>query len=276
MIYVDIGGKGPGLVPAEQALVPASDRGFLYGDGLFETVLARHGELPLLPLHLDRMAASARALAIPFDRGHSARAAAAVVDSLPGDGDCDYAVRITLTRGSNGARGYLAPPDPVPTLTVTAAEYRRSGGPMSAVTARFRTDENSPLAGHKSTSALDKVLARSEAARTGCDEAILLNRAGRVAEGSFTNIFMVRQGLWLTPPLTEGCLPGVMRSRVLALTGGIEWRIAPDDLFRCDGVYLTNAILGCVPLGALDGRSLPWGDPPPFAGRLWERRSAAK
>lgn len=267
LFFLDVAGRGPGLVPRAEAVVPVGDRGFLYGDGLFETMLMRGGEVPLLSLHLARMRVSARMLSIPFDPDRAAEACMSLVRTL--DATREHVIRLTLSRGPAGQRGYQPPPDPTPTLMIAASPYQRPAGPLSAITASFRIHENSPLAAHKSLSALEKVLAKSEAARTGCDEAILLNQAGRVAEGAATNLFIVRQGLWMTPPLTDGCLPGVMRQRVLDLTGGLEWKITPADLFRCDGVYLTNAVQGCLPLAALDGRGLPWGTPPPFLHRLW-------
>jgi branched-chain amino acid aminotransferase len=270
-IYLDVGGRGPGLVNHTEALIPAGDRGFLFGDGIFETALLRGGEVPLLPLHLQRMSASARALGIPFDL-EKIRAAAQAVAGANADGGGEFALRITLSRGQAGVRGYQPPPDPVPTLMVVGTPYTRPSGPLSAVTASFRVNPGSPLTGHKTLSALEQVLAKMEAQRAGCDEVLLLNTAGRVAEGAAANLFIVRQGLWLTPPLTDGCLPGVMRQRVLTLSGGIEWPITVDDLFHCDGVYLTNAVNGCLPLAALDGRFLPWGAEPPFRDRLFEWR----
>ncbi|HYF96179.1 MAG TPA: aminotransferase class IV [Symbiobacteriaceae bacterium] len=271
-LYLDIGGRGPGLVPEEQALVPVADRGFCYGDGLFETMLLIDGEIGLLPLHLERMTGSARALGIPFDSGHARQGIQAVVEAIRDSARGEHFLRMTLTRGSAGPRGYQPPPDPAPTLVIAIAPFRRPGGPMSAITSSYRVGEHSPLAAHKTISALDKVLARGEAFRAGCDEAVMLNLQGRVAEGAASNLFIVRKGLWMTPPLADGCLPGIMRQRVLALTGGVQWRIAPEDLFRCDGVYLTNALMGCMPLAALDGRGLPWGDPPAFHHRLWTLR----
>jgi branched-chain amino acid aminotransferase len=279
LYYLDIGGRGPGLVPRAEALIPVGDRGFLYGDGLFETMLMRGGEIPLLPLHLARMRASARALGIPFDPDRAGQACIDLVSAVrtaeaSGGGNtagAEFVVRLTLSRGPAGKRGYQPPPDPAPTTMVAVAPYQRPTGPLSAITASFRIHENSPLTAHKSLSALEKVLAKSEAAQSGCDEALLLNQAGRIAEGAATNLFIVRQGLWMTPPLTDGCLPGVMRQRILNLTHGLEWKITPADLFRCDGAYLTNAVQGCLPLAALDGRGLPWGSPPPFLHRLWTR-----
>lgn len=268
MLYLDRGGRGPGLIPAGDASLPATDRGFLYGDGLFETVLVRDGAMPLLPWHLERLTGSARALDIPADPDRVREG----VQALAG-ADCatgEFALRVTLTRGTTAKRGYEPAPDSEPTLLISAAPYHRPSGPLSAVTASGRVCPDSCLTRHKTISALEKVVARGEAARAGCDEALLLNTTGRIAEGAAANLFVVRQGLWLTPPLSEGCLPGVMRRRVMELTHAVEWPLQPDDLFRSEGVYLTNALIGCLPLAALDGRGLPWGSAPPFVSRLFE------
>lgn len=269
-MYVNIGGQGPGLVPREQAVIPVADRGFLYGDGLFETVLVRGGQLPLLPLHLQRLESSARELSIPVRPDEVERAARELAATL--DPAVEHAMRITLSRGSAGPRGYQPPPEPRPTLVIAATPYIRPSGPLSAVTASMRINPDSPNARHKSQSCLEKVMARGEAARAGCDEALLLNLAGRVTEATASNLFIVRQGLWMTPPLADGCLPGVMRRRVMSLTGAVEWKLTTLDLRRCDAVYLTNALMGCLPLAALDGQGLPWGPEPGFAGKLFAER----
>jgi len=227
----------------------------------------RDGRVPLLPLHLERLAASAGALQIPMDPDRVRAAALELVAALPAAGE--FVLRITLSRGANGARGYLPPREAHPTLMIRGSAYSRPAGPLSAVTASIRINPDSPTARYKTLSALEKVLARAEAARAGCDEALLLNLEGRVAEASSSNLFIVRQGLWMTPPLADGCLPGVMRRRVMSLTGAVEWKVTPADLRRCEGVYLTNALAGCLPLAALDGHGLPWGPSPRFVDRLF-------
>ncbi|HLN64873.1 MAG TPA: aminotransferase class IV [Symbiobacteriaceae bacterium] len=268
MIYLDLGGMGPGLVRAEAARIPANDRGFLYGDGLFETMLVRGGQIPLLPWHLERLSESAAALGIPFDlAGVQAGIAALVAAAATGDGE--FAMRLTLSRGPADQPGYEPSRHARPTLMITCRQYRRPEGPLSAVLAKVATNPQSPVARHKTLSALEKVMARAEAGRAGCDEALLLTPDGHIAEGSYTNLFIVRQGLWLTPPLADGCLPGVMRRRVMELTHAVEWSVTPDDLFRCEQVYLTNALIGCLPMAALDGRGLPWAGAPAGHDRLF-------
>lgn len=268
MIYLDLGGTGPGLVRAQEARIPADDRGFLYGDGLFETMLVRGGQIPLLPWHLERLSQSAGALGIPFDAAGAQAGIAALVEAAAA-GEGEFALRLTLSRGPADRPGYEPTQHARPTLLITCRPYRRSSGPLSAVMASVRTNPQSPVVRHKTLSALEKVLARAEAARSGCDEALLLTPSGHIAEGSYTNLFVVRQGLWLTPPIADGCLPGVMRRRVMEVTNAVEWSITPDDLFRCERVYLTNALMGCIPMAALDGRGLPWAGPPAGHDRLF-------
>jgi branched-chain amino acid aminotransferase len=268
LIFIDVGGRGPGLVPPEKALLPYNDRGFLYGDGLFETLLLTEGRIPLLPLHLLRLETSAAQLGIPFNAARARAGVAAVADTCSPTGE--YAMRLTLTRGPAEQRSYQPPQEPTPTLVIAAHAYRRPGGPLSAVTAPWRVNADSTLAKHKTLSALEKVLARAHASTAGCDEALLLNTAGRVAEGAASNLFAVKKGLWLTPALSEGCLPGVMRRRVIDLTHAVEWRLTPEDLYQADAVYLTNALMGCLPLAALDGRGLPWAERPACWDQLFK------
>jgi len=253
MIYLDVGGRGPGLVPPEQAMIPVGDRGLLYGDGLFETLLFAGGTVRNLDAHLERLSGSAATLGIPCDLAHVERAIILVAEGSVSD----LAVRVTLTRGGAGRRGYEPPPYASPTLMVTAAAYQRPTGPLRAITAtQVRVNPNSPLSRHKSLSALEKVLARAEASQAGCHEAILLNIHGRVAEGAASNLFLRRGDRWLTPPLTEGCLPGIMRRQVMRERGAAEAPLRVTDLLNADGVYLTNALMGCIPLAELDGQPL--------------------
>ena len=111
---------------------------------------------------------------------------------------------------------------------------------------------------------LDNILARREAERRGADEALLLNTAGRLAEASAANLFAVLGGRLLTPPLSDGALPGVMRADVMERQGGRESPLAPDDLSRASEAFLTNS-LGIRPLVAVDGVPLGTDRPGPVA-----------
>lgn len=266
MIYIDTGGHGGRLVHQENASVHVWDRGFNYGDGLFETMLAHNGQVPLLDWHLERLTDSARALGIAWER-LDLRAGVAAAARSAGAGE--HAIRLTLSRGLADRRGYEPDAHTPPTLVVMSSAYRRPESPFSLHTASLRVNPDSPLARHKTLSALEKVLARAEAARAGASDALMLNLHGRVAEGAATNLFIRRGSRWLTPALSEGCLAGIMRRRVIGLTQAEETQLAPEDLLECDGVYLTSALLGCVPVRSLDGIDLPRCTAPSFAVDLF-------
>jgi branched-chain amino acid aminotransferase len=117
-----------------------------------------------------------------------------------------------------------------------------------------RRNEYSPLAGIKSINYLDNILARQEAVTRGANEAILLNTQGRVAESCAANLFIVKNGRMVTPPLEDGALPGVMRAAVLNAYNGVQSSITAEDLKTADGIFLTNS-LGIRTVASIDGKA---------------------
>lgn len=233
------------------------DRGLLYGDGLFETMLVRGGRVPLLRRHLDRLAESASLidLTLPPDVADRVASDAAAL----GDG----AIRLTVTRGT-GRRGYDPPPDAQPTVLVQASPYSPPSRPWRAVIAQgVRANPASILWRIKSLSALEKVMARTEAVRAGADEALLLNGEGALAEGAATNLFLVIGDEAVTPPLSAGCLPGVARG-VMLERGARERTLHLTSLQDATEAFLTNALAGVIPLVSI-------GDTPFSPGPVTER-----
>lgn len=242
------------LREAADPAIPASDRGLLLGDGLFETLALREGRPRRLAAHLARLRQGAALLELPppgVDLGAAMEALAAANSIAEGS------LRLTLTRGS-GPRGIAPPETPDPTLLITVAPAVAPAAVRQAVIARgTRRNEHSPLAQVKSLNALDAVLARLEARRRGADEAILLNTAGRVAEASAANLFALLEGrLLLTPPLAEGVLPGVMRAAILERGAAEEAPLTVKDLQRAEAILLTSA-LGLRGIRRLEERELP-------------------
>lgn len=241
-----------GLIAAEAARIAPSDRGFTLGDGLFETLAVHGGEMARLPAHLARLAAGARVLGLPVPPFDLPQVATAL---LQANGLSDAVLRLTLTRGT-GPRGVLPPAQPSPTLLVTAAPMAAPAGPARLVVATVtRRNEHSPLSRIKSLNYLDNILARQEAQARGADDALLLNTQGRVAESTIANVFLVLEGALVTPPLSEGALPGVMRAEILA-RGAAERPIAVDDLAAASEVFLTSS-LGVRSVRKVAGRALP-------------------
>lgn len=263
MIYLD-----GAFVHPREAKVAALDRGLLFGRGVFETFRAREGRVFRLDRHAERLRAGCALLGIdpPLTAEQVERA---VLELTRRCGLSDARVRLTVTAGPEGG--------PASTLMTARAaddytpELHERGA--SVVVATVRRNETSPLSRVKSLQCLDSLLAREDARRRGADEALLLNTSGRLAEGAFTNVFLVRGGQLTTPPISEGALPGIARGAVLelALRSGLAVREAPvalEDALAADEAFLTNAVAGILPLTVIDGRPVGAGRPGSLTLRL--------
>jgi len=250
------------LVDEGAARVSARDHGFLVGDGVFETLRVYAGEPFDLEEHLARLAESAAAMGLELGGHDLARAAR---DVLEVNALADARMRITVTSG--GGPAGLARGGGPPTVLVVAAPLTPWPPTSSAIVSRVRRDEHSPLAGVKTISLAESVVALAEARAAGADEALLLNLAGDVCEATTANVFAVRDGVPVTPPLDSGCLAGITREHVLAL-GGEERALAPEDVRGADEAFLTSSTREVQPLVAIDGRPVGDGRPGPVTGRL--------
>lgn len=243
---------GTTLVEETDATVSPFDRGFTLGDGLFETLRVKAGKVLRLEAHLARLAAGADVLGMPLP---AIDLALALARTAAGNGLGEGVLRLTLTRGI-GPRGVLPPAEPKPTLVIAAAPLSPPLPAARLVIAQgTRRNDRSPLARVKSLNYLDGILARQEAARRGADDAILLNTRDGVAETSIANLFAVIDGTLVTPPLSEGVLPGVMRAQVIT-AGAWERPLTAGDLARADEILLTSA-LGIRSVATLEGASIP-------------------
>ncbi len=254
------------IVPASGA-VDATDRGVLLGDGIFETLAMLGGRPKLLDRHLARLSDGAKILGIPL---HADRAGLEdAIRALAADGAVEEgAVRITLLRGS-GPRGVAPPADVAPTLLVAVtAMHVGIANPVEAVIAKTtRRNERSPASRLKTTNYLDAILASREAMEAGADDAIMLNTRDAVAEATSANVFCVIGGDLVTPPISDGALPGVMRERIMVQETVIERTLTTDDLGRATEIILTSS-LSVRPVTVLDGQPVADGAPGPVAARL--------
>ncbi len=256
------------LVPADRAFVQADDRGLLHGRGLFETFRARGGRVLAIERHVERLRSGATLLGIPLSLSPP-ELERAVADLTRRLDQPDARVRLTVSAGIEGG-------PPTTLLTAKpATDYPPSlyEQGASAVFATVRRNETSPLCRVKSLNCLDNVLAREEARARGADEALLRNMRGRLAEGAFTNVFVVKDGELLTPAVADGALPGVARSIVFDLAAALGLRareasLRPVDLMRADEAFLTNAIAGVLPLTRVEGRAIGAGRPGPVTQTL--------
>lgn len=247
------------LSDAATARIDPADRGFTLGDGLFETIAVRRNAVRHLAAHLRRLREGAAVLGIPLP-GDDNDLAAKIGDCITANGLKDAVVRVTLTRGI-GARGIVPPANPSPTLMITAAPLPDPAGPAKVIVAKVtRRNEHSPLARIKHLNYLDNILARREAQGAGADDAILLNTAGNVAESTVANVFILVDGFMLTPPVTDGALPGIMRGEAIKLARAEERTITVEMLTRAAEVFLTNA-LGVRAVTHIDGNPVGDGEP---------------
>ncbi|MFN3958371.1 MAG: aminotransferase class IV [Parvularculaceae bacterium] len=238
------------LVEAGGAL-SAADRGFLIGDGVFETLLVENGRPAFLGAHLARLRRGAAALEMDadLDEADLRRAFRDLAARIGGAGRA--AGRITLSR-VGGARGLLASPDARTQKLVTLAPLRAPPRDVRAVIAEGRRFSGAPTNGFKCVGAYAaNMLARMEAARAGAGEAIMLNELGRVACASAANLFLIDGEALVTPPESEGAMPGVTRALLIALAQelGVEVQIRPIEASSLTGASLlfTNCLIGVAP-----------------------------
>jgi branched-chain amino acid aminotransferase len=282
------------IVPAGSPALSVFDRGFLLGDGIFETLRARRGVAIELDEHLERLRESALPLGIrlPADDSTIVAGISALLkaEGLAGDASAgshpgDAAMRITVSRGASMIRG-LAPmaPENDPTTVIIAWAHTgadpavlRDG--LSLITSSVRRDPGSPLAGVKSTSRAESVYARIEAERAGADDALILDTTGHVSEATSANVFAIRRGRLLTPPLGSGCLAGTTRSWLLAHAGGHDLEPEEDeltraDLLHADEVFLSSSVAGVIPVRSLDDEEIGRGSAGPITIALRDAREA--
>jgi branched-subunit amino acid aminotransferase/4-amino-4-deoxychorismate lyase len=236
--------------------VSPADRGLTCGLGLFETLLAVDGAAVALDLHLARMTAGAARLGWAVDFNALTAALPELLQR------CDLTrgrarVRIALTAGAGELRDIGLGNDS--RLWMTAAPCPLPPASMSLVTAPFPRHERSPLAGLKCASYAENLIALDHARRAGADEALFLNTRGALCEAATANLFLVKSGRVLTPPLSSGCLPGTMRQRVMQAVRVTEVDLTEAALAEADELFLSSATRGVVPVLRVDGRSFPAG-----------------
>jgi aminodeoxychorismate lyase len=247
------------FVPEEKAVVSVFDRGFLYGDGLFETICVFNGEPFRWREHIERLRAGAQFLKIklPFSVSRLQIVANQLVQE---NGMPDCLLRLTLSRGI-GAAGYSPANACEPTLAIALRPVPKSDDAhppqWKLVSSSFRVVAADPLGRFKTCNKLPQILARAEADEAGADEALLLNTNGYVAEGTSSNVFWIKGGAIYTPPVAAGILPGVTRSVVFELAAKLgvairEKNIRFKDLGRMDGVFLSLTSWGIVEATSLD------------------------
>jgi branched-chain amino acid aminotransferase len=249
------------FLPEAQAVVSVNDRGFLLGDGLFETMRVVGGKPFRFAQHLERMTRGADFLKIklPFTPKELEKFGAQLIEQ---NKISDAILRVTLTRGA-GERGYSFNGECKPTVVMTlhAAPLLENQVEWNLVTSSFRIPAVDPLSSFKTTSKILHVMARAEAKEKGADETLLINTNGEVAETASGNLFWVYDEKICTVPTGRGVLPGITRAVVLEIcqTIGLQVNkrvIKPEALRNSQGIFVTQSALGIIPVSVFDGESV--------------------
>lgn len=283
-VYIYMNGT---IAPEDKARVSVFDRGFNYGDGLFETMKARQAAVLFLREHLDRLKEGAGALGIPQKtlKGLDADIRRGAIRDLlrkNGLGDALSRIKIIVTRGEGDMPASGAPARPTTVMVCKpidekAVSMRQKMGVKAVVV----TDIRPAIPWVKSLNYLPNILARAEAEKKGAYEAIFTGADSSLLEGASTNLFLVEGGRVKTPPVlrrgaVEGVLPGIVRGKVMELASreGIKVVESPlylEDLAKAQEAFLTNSIIDIVPLLSVDSRPVGGGKPGPVTRILQER-----
>ena len=264
---------------AAHAVVPVFDHGFLFGEGVYETLRTYHAVPFLYDRHLRRLRQSAALMALPVPftdadvLAEIHRTMAAHAGALP-----EAYIRILLTRGV-GDLSYNPATCPAPTVVIIVKPFQ--GHPERTFTQGIRVSlvsirRNHPLALNpmiKSNNLINNALAMQEAIRSDAEEALMRNQSGEIVECSQSNFFLVRDGAVLTPPLAAGLLPGITRELVMELADELgvparEERLTPDDLRTADEAFITGTTREVTPVVRVDDLVIAGGTPGEISRRL--------
>jgi len=271
-VFVD--GK---FVDEKKAVVSVFDHGLLYGDGVFEGIRAYNGRVFKLSEHVDRLFYSAKAILLKIPMSHRA-ICEAVRAACKRNKIRDGYIRLVVTRGA-GTLGLDPNRCSNPQVIIIADKiqlypetfYKKGLEIVTVPTTRNHTNAVNPAI--KSLNYLNNILAKIEAINAGCVEAIMLNSQGFVAECTGDNVFMLKGGQLLTPPLAAGALYGITRSVAIELAEslGIEAKepnLTRYDLYNADEVFITGTAAEVVPVVKIDGRQIGSGKPGKLTKKL--------
>ena len=252
------------------AKISVFDHGLLYGDGVFEGIRAYHGRVFKLKEHIDRLFCSAKAILLEIPMSH-AQIMRAVVETCRENKIRDGYIRLVVTRGA-GTLGLNPNRCKNPSVIIIAgsiqlyppALYQRGMDIVTVPTTRNLHSALNPAI--KSLNYLNNVLAKIEANNSGCEEAVMLNAEGFVAECTGDNLFIVKNGELFTPPLSAGALYGITRLTVIELAQESGLKVSEPnltlyDLFNADEFFLTGTGAEIVPVVKIDGRVIGTGKP---------------
>ncbi|MBL0212915.1 MAG: aminotransferase class IV [Myxococcales bacterium] len=243
------------VVEPATASISVFDRGLLFGDGCFEVLRTWHGHAVELEAHLDRLGASAATLQLRMLSRTELTAAVERTLAAAGE-EGEHRIRIVVTRGPGGLAAETASLGPGRAIVIVEPLGAQPTELSAAIVDWPLAPRRGPA--HKTLAYLDHVIARDLARAAGADEAIRLGADGRAVEGATSTLYAVLAGTVVTPPLTSGILPGIVRERVLAACATLaiplrESTLAVAELRGADEIFASSSLRGVVPITRLDG-----------------------
>jgi branched-chain amino acid aminotransferase len=249
MAFINVNGK---MVPADLPVLTADNRGYRYGDGLFETIKVKEGEVQLNQLHFERMFSGAALLQYELPAFITAASLEEEINALCRKNNCEKLARVRLSvyRGSGGLydgdnkAGYIIECWP---LEERLTRLNENGLVIDIFQDAAKGCD--VFANLKSTSLMTYVMATQYAKKNKLNDALILNVHGRIADSTIANVFIMKNGIISTPALSEGCIAGVMRKHLLDQISRVGYKVSEttitfQDVLNADEVFLTNAIRG--------------------------------
>jgi len=275
LVYID--GK---FYPKSEAKISVYDHGLLYGDGVFEGIRAYNGIVFHLKEHIDRLYKSAHPifLKIPLTKEQLSEA---VLETLRKNNLTNAYIRLVVTRGV-GDLGLDPRKCPKPTIIIITepllqlhSAEKVENGISTIITWVKRNPVDTATHEMKSLNYLNSILGKIEANNTGADEAICLDKTGYVCEGVGENIFIVRDGEIITPPVSSGALNGITRAVIIRLAKKLgievtEKNITPNELFTADEAFFTGTAAEVAPIREVNKRVIGAGKPGPVTKRIMQ------
>lgn len=234
------------FVKEDEVAISVHDRGFTLGDGVFDTQLANDGHLWDADLHFERILHDATILGIPLEKTiFELKTISTMLLARNSIASGRWVVRTQVTRGLS-ARGLAPPTVTHPTIVMRAIPAPPiNDAPVNAIIAEtVRRNEHSPFSRIKSLNYGDNILALMEAQETGVQDAILLNTEGHVACMTSSNIFIVEDGIWITPPISDGVLAGITRQKLIGEHKAREDHITVERLKKAQEIWHCNSVIG--------------------------------
>ena len=267
----------------ENAKISVFDHGLLYGDGVFEGIRAYHKRVFKLQEHIERLFYSAKAILLEIPMSQE-EICDAVVETCRANQIENGYIRLIVTRGA-GSLGLSPDSCPKPGVIIIANTiqlypreiYENGMEIITAATSRNYVNAVNPAI--KSLNYLNNILAKIEASNAGCEEAIMLNSEGFVAECTGDNIFILHKGTIYTPPLAAGALYGITRNTVIDLAREAGFKVEEKnltryDLFIAEECFLTGSGAEIVPVVMIDKRTIGTGKPGDVTRKLEEKYHA--